>query len=188
MTTETEKQAQAILATNPDGSIKQTKTPAIRLRADTCRVVVQGEVYYPHADEYVTFANNPTIGDGELAMELGNMVEAADPSSLDQDTVLRLTAKLEEAIQRVAKRVLSWDWTDSAGRPLGEPTPETIRDLDILEMLWLLTARETPNPKGSSTSTGISMNRTQRRSLQRGTSASSAKRSGARQKKRGNRS
>ena len=107
-----------------------------RVVADDLAVNYNGEVYYPHAGEWVEFKGRPSVG---LYLRF---MEMADASS--------------KGIQELTPHVLAWDWTDDDGKPYPPPSVEVISGLPPEELKWLLThasSDATPAKNGITPST-----------------------------------
>lgn len=111
---------------------KQSKPPA-EFTIDQCddlEVEIEGEKFYPHAEESVTLKRAGSVDEILLGAKLGSMGEGADPQEIEETLVALVTY--------VASKIVAWDWTGDDGEPLGDPTdPVTIRGLGMSEQLWL---------------------------------------------------
>lgn len=116
--------------------VEKTKPPRLRrvVVGDDLPVVANGEVYHPHAGEWVEFKARPTM---ELYLEVNRLGET------------------EEAMQRIVELLSEWDWTDDEGNAYTNP-PEykDILKLPPEEFRWLLQhagAEVKPDSKNFST-------------------------------------
>lgn len=123
-----------------------SKPEPIVVPSDDCDVTVNGETYFPHEGETITLI--PGLSAGAVSaintfMSIGTRIDAV---SGEPDEGARVTAIADEALQKLcaalASRVVSWTWTDAAGRPLPQPdgTPEPLLALESSELLWIITA------------------------------------------------
>jgi hypothetical protein len=102
-------------------ALTKTKPPTLprRVFADDLSVVVGGEIYYPHAGEWVEFKGRPSVG---LYVKL-----------------MDITSASKESLKELHKYIVAWDWTDDAGQPyVNPPTLETLLDMPPEELKWLL--------------------------------------------------
>ncbi len=92
------------------------KKPPIALRTvptDDFTRIRDGETYYPHAGEWVTFA--------PLAMSTGEMRAAFgmdDYRAGRTDDMRIVDRSLVMLHKSLARRVVAWNWTDDLGRPI----------------------------------------------------------------------
>lgn len=114
-----------------------------RIASDDCAVLIDGAVYYPHEGEYVELYSGVTVGELQ-AMEhirrLGVEISAVKGDADEYARTLQLLdPHYEELYGCLASRLVSWDWTDDRGRPLGPPDEiATLRRLRPEELYWLL--------------------------------------------------
>lgn len=135
---------------------KQSKPPTTITieKCDGLAVTVEGEKYYPHADESVTFTRARTLGE---VMEVAQLSGLADLlSGLQGDSGAGVTDSVGKLAAMIAAKVTAWEWTGDDGEPLGDPSdPETIRGLGMTEQLWLygrILGRETRDQTGKDSS------------------------------------
>lgn len=113
---------------------KPTKIPTRTVVADDLAVEVDGETYYPHAGEVVTFRGRMSVGDYLNSAKL-----AALGSDMSAEQVDKLDDLFGQTIEALAKRIVSWDWTDDAGDPLpSPPDADVLRGLATEEVQWLI--------------------------------------------------
>lgn len=100
----------------------RTKPPAKTrtVCADDFTVVVDGETYYPHAGESVTFKGRLSVG---LYLELTRLDQA------------------ETGLDLLASAITEWSFTDDEGRAYASPpTVEVLKALPAEELGWLIAA------------------------------------------------
>lgn len=131
------------------------KPQAIEVPSDDCLVTVGGEKIAVHEGESVTLLPGMSVGAISAAntlMSLGPKLAAAEG---EPDQVQQQTALADDAMTRLcaslAPRIVSWTWTDMAGRPLPQPdgTAGPLMALEVEELIWLLGAAkgETAAPR-----------------------------------------
>lgn len=110
---------------------KPTKLPSRTVRADDLVYEIDGEEYRPHEGESVTFRGR---------IKPDQLLKAVQLRSLDLNTDAdAVAAQFAEIRQFVAGFIVAWDWTDDDGSPyLSPPTADTLADLDLEEIGWLL--------------------------------------------------
>ena len=117
---------------------EKSKRPNHVVVADDFVVEINGESFYPHAGESVSFVGRLTTNDLMHAMKL----QRIDLDAADADQ------QLDEVRQFLAGRIASWDWTDDEGTPYpNPPSPADIGRLDMDELGWLLANGMRPKKK-----------------------------------------
>lgn len=123
--------------------------------SDDCTVTLDGVDYFPHEGETVWLLPGQAVG--EIA-SLARLMALADELAaiVGDDDEARQAARLSDEAMRdlceaLAPRILDWDWTDLAGRPLPKPdgTARPLLRLQTAELYWLLSAArgETPSAR-----------------------------------------
>lgn len=111
---------------------ERTKPKINRVVAsDDFAVIVNGELFFPHAGEEVVFKgrlNADNIGQALRMMKLDAAV-ASDPEAL--------VAALTEVREFLASFIVSTTWTDAEDRPY-ESVEALLADADFEEQAWLL--------------------------------------------------
>lgn len=122
---------------------KPTKLPTKTIVADDLEVEVDGEKFYPHAGESVTYRvknlslDNYLVQMKALSLQFA-LPEAAVDNKLDYQAVINLEEAAHKVLALLASQIVSWDWTDDLSEPYpSPPTPEILRTLSREEMRWL---------------------------------------------------
>lgn len=113
----------------PTPITKRKGRPVKRISGDDYTVVLDGETYYPHADEWVELRTTQTIEDFALITQL---------SGAAGDDLTATLATMRTVRDALARRIIACEWTDVRGDLL--PSPPTAADLDRLdlnEIAWL---------------------------------------------------
>ena len=129
------------------------KIPAMRISSDDCaisigQVIEDGEIinagtpYYVHEGEWVEII--PVITVKEV-MQLSNLQKASDDPQA-------LGTNLTMLCRELARRVISWNWTDLMGYAIEQPynRPDILEGLSSEELLWLVnatTSQESPDER-----------------------------------------
>lgn len=116
--------------------MKASKPPLREVASDAITVTVDDVEYHPHAGERVWFRP----GASSNAMRLILKLQALQKATLTSDEAAAFGALLQEAATYIASAVVRWDWTDINGDPMPPITPESAINLDLEEVMWLLTA------------------------------------------------
>ena len=129
------------------------KIPAMRISSDDCaisigQVIEDGEIinagtpYYVHEGEWVEIIPVITIKE---VMQLSNLQKASDDPQA-------LGTNLTMLCRELARRVISWNWTDLMGYAIEQPynRPDILEGLSSEELLWLVnatTSQESPDER-----------------------------------------
>ena len=149
MSAKTEKKARAsdngARDEQPPAKVERTKAPPLAVYADDLTTEVDGVDYHPHAGEVVRFTGGMSVGDVKMVVDLSefqNMqMGGADLTDEQRDKLKDFTAKLDEAADFMAARIVSWTWTNDREEPYEDPpTAKLLRALPFSELMWLLTA------------------------------------------------
>lgn len=133
------------------------KPKPVEVPSDDCVVTIDGEQYTPHEGESVWLIPGLSVGAINAINSftaIGTQMEAARG---EPDEYRRQAALADQALQglcrALAPRIVRWNWTDAAGRPLPQPdgTPQRLQALESEEVAWLLAAcqGETPARRGN---------------------------------------
>lgn len=114
--------------------------------SDDYVVTIDGVTYHPHEGETVTlFAGLSVAAITAInrLMSLGTQLAAleGEPDQMAQTTDL-LDTTYQQVCEMLAPRIVSWTWTDLAGRPLPQPdgTAGPLQTLEAAEVNWLIAA------------------------------------------------
>lgn len=105
---------------------------------------VGGKEYHIHRGQSVTIVGTRSIGEMKASWGFNRLSIEIDGAKGEADEAQRVSLILEEhydaLLDWMAKRVVSWDWTDQAGRPLALPdgTPEPLMALSPEELFYLM--------------------------------------------------
>lgn len=130
------------------------KPQPLEVKSDDFTTIIDGVEYHPHEGESVWLFPGMPTGAMMAATGLVSMqpqIEAAET----QAEQARVMAKLDEGMTRLlrlmAPRIVRWNWTDLAGRPIPQPdgTPGPLELLTEEEIGWLIQAckGETPSQR-----------------------------------------
>jgi len=115
-----------------------------RIPSDDCEVTINGEVYTPHEGEYVEMLVGQTVSEISAARRFLELQPKFAALKGEDDENQQVTALLDDAFEGICKslagRVVSWNWTDDAGRPLPPPdgTSGPIKNLRAEEVYYLI--------------------------------------------------
>lgn len=118
-----------------------------QIPSDTCKVTIAGETYYPHEGEWIEVLPSPnTLREQQAFVRFSIAARNLAATEGDDDQVDHTGEYLERdfgtLLEVVARRVISWNWTDMRGRPLPQLDGKTdlLRDLSDQEVYWLVGA------------------------------------------------
>ncbi len=116
-----------------------------------CVIIVDGEAYHPHEDEWIEVLSGVSVGElqaTEHIRRLGVEIQALQGEPDEQERLMALLdPHYEELTTRLAERITAWSWTDDLGRPLGDPTdPATLKKLRPEELYYLVMATQGQTP------------------------------------------
>lgn len=157
------------------------RAPLKTIPSDDFMIEDEGEKYYPHKGEEVTFKKRAiSIRTMRLVSNMSELqaqsnklekreeeleAKGKELPKKDQDLLAKSRAKVtgiltNDIAPNLARAILDWTWTDMYDEsenpePLPKPTLETLRDLDIEEISYLLekwtslsmSSEEVPNPQ-----------------------------------------
>ena len=119
------------------------KIPAVKVLSDDCsinigqvvedgEIVQQGTPHFVHKGEWVEIL--PVITVKEV-MQISRLQNAGTDGS-------QLGENLTELCKELARRVISWNWTDLMGEPMEQPynRPDVLEGLSSEELMWLMGA------------------------------------------------
>ncbi|MFH0900676.1 MAG: hypothetical protein V2A73_08620 [Pseudomonadota bacterium] len=127
-----------------------------RIASDDCEVTLDGgEKCTPHEGEWVEIFTGWSVGELKARNEFNRMRVRLDAVEGESDEARRSLAIMDESFEGIlaalAGRIVTWNWTDLAGRQLPQPdgTKEPLRQLHADELFWLLNAGagETPSER-----------------------------------------
>lgn len=137
------------------------KIPAIRIKSDDCAVyvgrkIVGGKVtepgtpYFVHKDEWVEIIPASTVGEyiayAAIVKSASELPKVGDAAGNAKTIAVGVSThdSFELIVQKLAARVIDWNWTDLEGQPMPKPhnNPAAIRELTVDEILWLLLCTE----------------------------------------------
>jgi hypothetical protein len=130
------------------------KPGARRVAADTCQVVIAGELTTPHLGEWVELVGSPSIRERRFVQQMIGHALAVPPATevpeIESDASRRERIAHADEAERLldgfcdllARRITAWSLTDDAGAPLPQPdgSGEAIHDLHTEEVWWLWNA------------------------------------------------
>lgn len=123
-----------------------SKPASKHVPSDDCAVLSEGQVYYPHEGEWVELIPMLSAGELRILNRLSRVVVelqavTGEPGE-GQKKLAILDDHLEPLTEYLASRVIAWNWTDAASRPLPQPdgTPGPLRRLSAEELVWLVNA------------------------------------------------
>lgn len=128
------------------------KPPPIRIPSDDCRIVLDGQEFFPHEGEWVETLAGMTVAEYKAINAMGNLAERLAQVKGDPDEEEKVNALIDGQFDQIcdvlAARVVAWNWTDDAGRPLPQPngTPAIFHRLRSHELNWLVRAAEGETP------------------------------------------
>ena len=127
-----------------------------RIACDECPAVMGEDVIYPHVDQWLDLLPLQSLGETFLMSEYSRLSVDLAAAEGDTDDMRDLNRKMidtyGEILEMLAGRILAWNWTDAAGRELGDPTdPKSYRKITQTEMWWLVRVLQT---NGASAETG----------------------------------
>lgn len=127
------------------------KPKLVRIVSDDCAITApDGAVYHPHEGEWVELFPIPSIGELQAFESMRRLGVEMEAVKGEPDEAARVAALLDPHFEQLctllAVRLVDWDWTDDAGRPLPKPTTATLKLLRSEELYWLLNAQEGETP------------------------------------------
>lgn len=132
------------------------KLPTKQIPSDDCVVTLDDVEYRPHEGEWIKVVPSLSVAEVRLVQELNELKPKLDAikgeETEQEESVALLDKSFGPVVSLVARRIIAWSWTDNAGDPYPEkPDEETIRDLHIQELYYLLAAirGETPAERGN---------------------------------------
>lgn len=126
------------------------KKPGPRMvKSDDFKIVVineggEEEEIYPHYGEAVWFKNKPTVAQFNEFVNFQNTFQSV---SADEEGAKKFLGQLMILADILEQGIVKWNWTNDDNELLPEkPTAETISDLSIDEISWLMIAYSGSNP------------------------------------------
>ncbi len=122
------------------------KPKPVEVLSDDLTITIDGETFTPHEGESVTLLRGLSVGAINAINQLINIAPAIDAASGESNEGARVMQISDQAFQQLcralAPRIVSWTWTDAAGRPLPQPdgTADPLQALETEELAWLLSA------------------------------------------------
>jgi len=149
---------------------KANKVPAVTIPSDDCivhvgmvvedgKIVEEGESYAVHQGETVTLIPNPNVREYLALQRLSAALANGVP---DGDAGREAERALDDLCDLLARRIVSWTWTDEYGDPWPQPkrNPAVLKELDSEELFYLVSAAKGEAPgqrkNGSRPSAGTS--------------------------------
>lgn len=114
--------------------------------SDSYKIVVDGETYHPHEGETVTMFIGMSVGAINSVSKIINIAPQFEALKGETDEGLKAVGLADDMLtalcEALAPRIVSWTWTDFAGRPLPPPdgTARRLMTLEAGELMWLLGA------------------------------------------------
>ena len=119
------------------------KIPAQKVLSDDCsisigqvvedgEIVQQGTPHFVHKGEWVEILPVMTVKE---VMQISRLQNAGTDGS-------QLGENLTHLCKELARRVISWNWTDLMGEPMEQPykRPDVLEGLSSEELMWLMGA------------------------------------------------
>lgn len=114
--------------------------------SDDCAVGYGDDTIYPHAGEWVKVfvhvdATQAALG-ARIQRRVVDMRAIADEAGKEGERLLMLDAMMSDLRAFIARNLVTWNWTDLAGRALPQPdgTEEPLIALSEDELGWLMRA------------------------------------------------
>ena len=125
-----------------------------RIPSDDCALTmeVNGEPVYPHEGEYVELFTVQAVAETRARAEMAKVQTELDAIKGEPDELARLYSILdnhyESIIGALASRIVDWNWTDLAGRPLPKPdgSKDPLRMLNAQEIYYLMNVQAGESP------------------------------------------
>lgn len=118
--------------------MNRSKPPKRTVKSDSFKVDQDGESYFPHAGESVTFKGRGSVRSAMTAMSLSRL---SDLPSEKITTAMDPDGIMGKVLHELADNIHSWTWTDPDGEPYPErPDRELLAGLEFGELAWLLSA------------------------------------------------
>lgn len=116
---------------------KNKRVPTVTIPSDDLLINVNGEEFYPHTGESVTFKRKMTPRDLMVMADVAGIQDKYKDRPLEAAQVLYGTL-----CPLLSKRIDDWDWTDDDGKPYPKPSEddfvETLYDLALEEINYLV--------------------------------------------------
>ena len=119
------------------------KIPAQKVLSDDCsisigqvvedgEIVQQGTPHFVHKGEWVEILPVMTVKE---VMQISRLQNAGTDGT-------QLGENLTDLCKELARRVISWNWTDLMGEPMEQPynRPDILEELSSEELMWLMSA------------------------------------------------
>ena len=119
------------------------KIPAQKVLSDDCsisigqviedgEIVQQGTPHFVHKGEWVEILPVMTVKE---VMQISRLQNAGTDGT-------QLGENLTDLCKELARRVISWNWTDLMGEPMEQPynRPDVLEGLSSEELMWLMGA------------------------------------------------
>lgn len=118
----------------------------VEVPSDDLEITIDGETFTPHEGESVTLLRGMSVGAINAINQLMSIAPQIDAAAGEGNERARIVQISDQAFQQLCKamapRIVSWTWTDAAGRPLPQPdgTAGPLQALETEELAWLLSA------------------------------------------------
>ena len=138
---------------------RPTKIPAVRVPSDSCTIEYDGEEVQVHVGEWVDVLPVMSVADIHSSKKLQQLQVLLDAAEGEEDEIAQQVDILDQqyaaVLDRLARRVVGWNWTDLYGKPLPMPdgTAAPFETLSPEETGWLLAAinRDTDDERKNGT-------------------------------------
>lgn len=118
------------------------RPPTKRIACDECPAIVDGEMVYPHKDQWIDLIPFGSMREMFVMQEYSALTVDVAAAEGDLAETRALNARLLDVYREIhgliANRVTNWNWTDAVGRKLGKPTEQELQRLSQTEMWWLV--------------------------------------------------
>ena len=123
------------------------KPPMAAVDSSSYEIEIDGEKYYPHSEETVTFKSRGSVDTMMTYMTLVNFSQENESADAKANTA-RLMKELQadglfyNLLDYLARNIKSWTWTDQNGDPYeNPPSIATLKSLEFTEIFWLMSAQ-----------------------------------------------
>lgn len=120
-----------------DGPTRLKKPPVRQVSSDSYHVDVDGQRYYPHLGETVTFRPSLSLSAFLTALDIQGLNDV-DFGQMDREDREALHSMLGDVCGALSQAIVGWTWTDDLDVPLPPPSEEVLRSRPIDEIMWLV--------------------------------------------------